>query len=403
MAAPLRVRLDQAARDELDRRYQTTRDATTRTRYQMVLLRAEGHPVVEVAQLTRCSPDTVRRVLKRYLTGGPDAVPHRPHLGQPPHYPPAWQAELVRVADLDPHQVGVDSALWSCRLLADYLAEVTGHRAGIETVRIALHRAGWVCKRPRWTLSRKAQAQPGWAKKRLRMEALLAAAASPVPPPAGDLVPDATLAADLFPEDLPRLLGLLGRADLYLQDEVEVALHPTLTRVWSRAGRSGQRRIQAPGKNFKQYGFGLVDWRDGHLDWQLADGRRAAPLCAQLRRAVQRSRSRGRIAMVILDNLGIHTPKGSRLLRGLLEELGEDLVLVYTPTYDPDANRIEWLWRSLRRTVTHTHRRQALTDLVADADRWARTITPAQVLSQIGSPFALHQQLPVGEELNHAA
>jgi len=78
MAPPLRVRLDQAARDELDRRYQTTRDATTRTRYQMVLLRAEGHPVVQVARITRRSPDTVRRVLKRYLTGGPDQVPHRP-------------------------------------------------------------------------------------------------------------------------------------------------------------------------------------------------------------------------------------------------------------------------------------------------------------------------------------
>jgi hypothetical protein len=36
----------------------------------------------------------------------------------------------------------VDSALWSCRLLADYLAAATGHRAGIETVRVALHRAG---------------------------------------------------------------------------------------------------------------------------------------------------------------------------------------------------------------------------------------------------------------------
>ena len=70
MAPPLRVRLDQAAHDELDRRYQTTRDATTRTRYQMILLRAEGHRVPEVAQLTRCSPDTVRRVLKRYLAGG---------------------------------------------------------------------------------------------------------------------------------------------------------------------------------------------------------------------------------------------------------------------------------------------------------------------------------------------
>lgn len=107
--------------------------------------------------------------------------------------------------------------------------------------------------------------------------------------------------------------------------------------------------------------------------------------------------------MVVLDNLGIHTPKGSRLLRALLAELGEDLVLVSTPTYDPDANRIEWLWRAFRRTVTHTHRRQALAELVADADRWAHTITPAQVLSQIGSPFALEQQPTVGEVLNHAA
>ena len=240
-------------------------------------------------------------------------------------------------------------------------------------------------------------------KKRLRVEALLAAAASPVPPPTADLIPDATLADDLWPEDLPRLLGLLGHADLYLQDEVEVALHPTLTRVWSRAGRAGQRRVQAPGTNFKQYGFGLVDWRDGDLDWALADGRRAAPFCDQLRRAVARSRSRGRIAMVILDNLGIHTPKGSRLLRGLLEELGEQLVLVYTPTYDPDANRIEWLWRALRRTVTHTHQRQTLTELLADADRWAHTITPTQVLSQIGSPFAPHQQPTAEQELDHAA
>src|SRR6266704_24633 len=134
----------------------------------------------------------------------------------------------------------------------------------------------------------------GVGKKRVRVEALLAAAAAPVPPPACDLVPDATLADDLYPEDLPRLLGLRA-------------------------------------------------------------------------------------------------------------ELGADLVLVYTPTYDPEANRIEWLWRSLRRTVTHTHQRRTLADLVADADAWAHTITPAQVLGQIGSPFAPNQLPPVREELDHAA
>jgi len=232
------------------------------------------------------------------------------------------------------------------------------------------------------------------------VEALLAAAASPLPPPLEELVPDPTL-LEAIPEDLPRLLALLPRADLYLQDEVEVALHPTLTRVWSRKGRRGQRLVEAPGTNRKRYGFGLADWRDGWLDWELADGRRAAPFCAQLRRAVARSAARGRIALVLLDNLSIHTPAGSRLLRALLEELGERLVLVYTPAYDPDANRIEWLWRSLRRAVTHAHQHATLAPLLADADAWARDMPPAQVLSQIGSPFADRHQDP--QSLTHAA
>jgi transposase len=287
----LQVTLDPTARAELERRYHTTRDAETRTRYQMVLLAAQGHTPPQIARLVRCSPDTVRRVLHRYRAGGADAVPHRPHPGQPPHYPAGWEQELVRVADLDPRSVGVDSALevpWD--LSAAGRLPARGHRPPGRH-RDRPHRAapGRVC----------VQAAPlgadpqgpgaaGVGKKRLRVEALLAAAASPSPPPACELIPDATLAADLFPEDLPRLLELLGRADLYLQDEVEVALHPTLTRVWSRAGRSGQRLVQAPGKNSKQYGFGLVDWRDGHLDWQLAAGswptaaarRRCAPSCA---------------------------------------------------------------------------------------------------------------------------
>jgi len=152
-----------------------------------------------------------------------------------------------------------------------------------------------------------------------------------------------------------------------------------------------------------QYGFGLVDWRDGWFDWERASGRRAAPLCAQLRRAVERSQARGRIALVLMDNLGIHTPKGSLLLRQLLDELRGQLVLVYTPPYDPEANRIEWLWRSLRRAVTHTHTRETLSLLLEDTDTWAQTISPTAVLRQIGSPFADPCGPPADEELTHAA
>jgi Winged helix-turn helix len=61
----LRLTLDPMARAELERRYPSTHDAKTRTRCQMVLLNAQGHPAAQVAQLTWRSPDTVRRVLKR--------------------------------------------------------------------------------------------------------------------------------------------------------------------------------------------------------------------------------------------------------------------------------------------------------------------------------------------------
>jgi hypothetical protein len=205
-------------------------------------------------------------------------------------------------------------------------------------------------------------------------------------------MPDPTL-TDLVPEDVPGLLRLLPAADLYLQDEVEVALHPTLTRVWCRKGRRGQRLVETPGTNQKRHGFGLVDWRDGWLDWSLEAGRRAAPFCAPLRRALARSTARGRTALVLLDNRSIHTPRGSKLLRALLAEAGERLVLVYTPRYDPEANRIAWLWRALRRTVTHNHQRATLEPLLADADRWAAGLSAAAVLSQIGSPGTPDQDL----------
>ena len=99
--------------------------------------------------------------------------------------------------------------------------------------------------------------------------------------------------ADLWsqlPVDVPHLLALLPRADLYLQDEVQFAFHPTLTRVWCLKGRRGQRLVEAPGDNRMVYGFGLVVWRDGWFDGRIAPGRTAEVFCEQVRAAVARSR-----------------------------------------------------------------------------------------------------------------
>jgi transposase len=163
MPAPLTLPpLDGATGAELRRRYDTTDDPEDRLRYQMVWLAHGGKRAPEIAQLVLRSPDTVLRVLHRFQAGGLDAVPRRTAPGPARTVTPAWEAELLRVIELDPHDVGVQSANWTTGLLASHLAKQTGIAVSDETVRAYLHEHGYVCKRPTWTLQRRAAEQDGY-------------------------------------------------------------------------------------------------------------------------------------------------------------------------------------------------------------------------------------------------
>jgi transposase len=154
--------LDEPTLAELRQRYEETTDAETRTRYQMLWLSLQGQTSSQIAQIVLRSQDTVVRVLKRFLSGGLDAVPRRTAPGRERTVTGAWEAELLRVIELDPHEVGQDTANWTTERLAEYLGEHTGIQVTEETVRVYLHVHDYVCKRPTWTLRRKAEAQANY-------------------------------------------------------------------------------------------------------------------------------------------------------------------------------------------------------------------------------------------------
>jgi transposase len=158
MTAPITLKpMDEQTLKELRRRYDDTSDAERRTRYQMLLLSTTGQTSTQIAQIVRRSQDTVVRVLKRFFAGGLDAVPRRSAPGRVRTVTAAWEEELVRVIELDPHEVGQDTANWTTERLAEYLGKHTGVLVTEETVRVYLHAHDYVCKRPTWTLRRKAE------------------------------------------------------------------------------------------------------------------------------------------------------------------------------------------------------------------------------------------------------
>ena len=166
MTAPITLPpLDRAILAELRRRYEETANVESRTRYQMILLAQQEYKVPQIARIVLRSEDTVARVLNRFLAAGLDAVPRRSPPGRERRVTAEWEAELLRVIELDPHEVGVNSANWSTELLAEYLGQHTGIQVTEETVRVYLHAHGYVCKRPTWTLRRKAEEQADYVGK----------------------------------------------------------------------------------------------------------------------------------------------------------------------------------------------------------------------------------------------
>jgi transposase len=226
-----------------------------------------------------------------------------------------------------------------------------------------------------------------------------------VPAPAAGPVPDPALPAPLplprvrhevvdpaQPEAVVWLSALLatGQADLYGQDEADLALLPSLTRTWMKRGQ--QLRVRAPGTNQKCSVSAAVDVGDGGLLFRTDARRCADQFCATLRACAARSNARGRLAVVLADNAQSHRVGKTGIVRRELDRLAGQVVLVFLPSYSPDLQPAECVWRQWRPNVTHNHQRGTLEALVQDSDGWLERIAaqPAQVLQLLG-PFPRSQ------------
>lgn len=136
-----RVHLTEEQRDELQRR---TRDPKllrrTRDRLEMVRLSDAGWSIPKIAQHLRLGEKNVRYWIKRYLTGGFDALPDQPHLGQASRLTPALVAALQQ-------EVEQSQRSWTAAQLADWLAERHGVRLTPNHLARRLKRARYSYKR----------------------------------------------------------------------------------------------------------------------------------------------------------------------------------------------------------------------------------------------------------------
>jgi transposase len=323
MPKKLHVRLTQAQAKELHTRLEAGGlSARLRERILMVQAADRGRPTEEIAFYRQVDVQTVRRWLKAYQAGGLAALADRPRSGHPPALCEADWAALAALLDAG----AAGERTWTLRQLVEWLArERSVH---ISPSRLSRHLRA---RRFRWKRT----------KRSLQHKA--------------DPVRQAEKAADL--ETLQRF-ARAGVVDLVYVDAVGFAPTCPVSYTWARTGTRPVLAYEAP-RNRRVNAFGayapfgpqarftsltrtekltseiLLDF----LWWQV--GGMSTPLGV-----VPPGFVRERPCVVVLDNGSIHT---SRLVKDHWAVLtAADIHLFYLPTYSPNLNLIEAIWRQIK-------------------------------------------------------
>ncbi len=135
-------------REELTLTYKTNDNARLVRRCHAVLLSSDGKSVPEIAKLLLTDQSSVHRWLDRFETGGAAGLVTEWGPGRPPGWDEEYEVLLVELVRHDPRWYGLEQSIWTCGLLAGYLAERTGIEMSGERVRVLLHQHGIRLKQP---------------------------------------------------------------------------------------------------------------------------------------------------------------------------------------------------------------------------------------------------------------
>jgi hypothetical protein len=164
-------------------------------------------------------------------------------------------------------------------------------------------------------------------------------------------------------------------------DSAELSLFPTITRCWMPIGQ--QRVILTPGvRAEKCWDWGAVNPLTGHTVHVIHPRRNNVGfrrLLAAISRTYELSTHPQRRVIVFVDNDRAHQAK---VVQQLLSKHGQQLQVELLPSYSPELNAQEEIWRHMRRRVTHNHYFEQMETLMEADNQFHQELqdNPEQVL-----------------------
>jgi len=167
-------------------------------------------------------------------------------------------------------------------------------------------------------------------------------------------------------------------AILLLQDETDLHLCPDLeTRGLHSLG--SQTVVRAPGRDEVAYLYGSAAPFSGEGLYEIQPGKTAADFSCHLDHLMQMWPNH--FLFVACDNAPSHR---ARATQAYLKDFQDRIELVFFPTYSPNLNWIERLWRYLRGQTTRNHVYVSLPQQCEQIIAWLEHLSFEQVIQTLG-------------------
>jgi len=351
----VRFTLSTQYREDVERQLKTVRQLGRwrQVQYRLSILAVmDGQSFAEVALVLHVHEKTVAAWVHVFCCDGIKGAPRQKPTGRPPKLTPTQQEALARLIDDGPVQAGFSGACWRSPMIQQMIDERFGVFYSVFYSAQLLRNLGFSDQKAAFVSDhldvgkRHAWCTTTW----------------------------------------PQMLRLAKerKALLLFGDEASFPQWGTLTYTWARRGQ--QPTVKTSGKRKGYTVFGLIDYFTGRLFYQGHEGRlNSATYMAFLMRVLEHTTPP---IVLIQDGAKYHTSAERKVF---FAQQTTRLQVFQLPTYSPDDNPIEKLWKKITQQDTHLHYFPTFEALTARVEQalFKFAHAPEEVLALCGLPTEL--------------
>jgi transposase len=283
-------------------------------RIHVLLAIAEGMAVSDVAAMLALGEQTVRDYINSFLGRGIASLVYKRPPGRPSKLTKTQRKTLTAWIEAGPQASGYPSGCWSATMLQDLIQRHFGVEYHPHYICTLLHNLGFSYQKARFVSDHLDEvARLEWCQSR-------------------------------WPTVLRQ--ARQRKALLLFGDEASFAQWGSLSYTW--APRGHQPEVPTSGKRKAYKVFGLIDYFSGRFFYKAHTGRfTSESYTAFLLDVLAQTRQH---VFIIQDGARYHT---SKAMDQFFASHATRLTKIQLPTYSPDFNPIEYLWKKVKKVATH--------------------------------------------------